>query len=92
MARREQLQAEARAFHRQHPEVWRYFNRFALQKIASGFRHYSADAVMHRVRWETEAGATDEGFKINNNHVAFYSRAFNDMHGRKFFRTRRQRV
>ncbi len=79
-------------FHTAHPEVWEHFVKFTQDRIAHGFKHYSADAIMHRVRWETDDGA-EVGFKINNNHVAFYARwymkAFPNHDG--FFRTRVQK-
>lgn len=84
-----------RAFHKAHPEVWTLFERFALDRAARGFAHYSADAVMHRVRWETSGGDKtrgEDGFKINDHHVAFYARRFMRLHPELpgFFRTRRQ--
>lgn len=80
-------------FHARHPMVWIHFERFALQLIADGVRRYSADAVMHRVRWETRAGSKD-GFKVNNNWVAFYSRMWRQNHPtlRHLFAVRKQRV
>ena len=73
------------------PKAWTLFQKFTLELIARGFEHYSADAVMHRVRWETaiSTGITG-GFKVNNDLTAFYARVFHMMnpahHG--FFRTR----
>jgi hypothetical protein len=73
------------------PEVWRLFERFTFELIRRGFGHYSADAVLHRVRWET-ASALEDGctFKINNNWSAFYARKFHDRHPKHdgFFRLR----
>lgn len=92
MTRHEELKKEAVAFSQRFPKVGRLFEKFALEKIAAGYENYSADAVMHRVRWETDAGNQGAGYKINNNYVAFYARAFNKKHGREFFRTRRQRT
>lgn len=95
MTRRDQLLADVRAFHVEHPEVWEHFRAFTMELIRRGRTHYSADAVMHRVRWETDAGADARGgesLKINNNHVAFYARRFNRMYPEygEFFRTREQ--
>ena len=89
--RREELRSQVNDFHKDHPRVWDLFVFYTLELIERGFQHGSADAVMHRVRWETEEG-NDEGWKINNNFVAFYARRF----GREypefsgFFRTRNQ--
>lgn len=84
-------------FHAAYPEVYENFKRFAFEKIAQGFKHYSAQSILERVRWETEAGAdlftTGEPFKINNNYTAEYSRKFTADNPRfeGFFRQRRQR-
>ena len=73
------------------PQVWRLFERFTFELIRRGFRHYSADAVLHRVRWETATAIADQStFKINNNWSAFYARKFRDLHPKhaEFFRLR----
>ncbi len=93
--REEQMRAAVQAFHAQHPEVWTLFVKFTTEKISAGFRAYSADSVMHRVRWESDEGRHHEkhgGFKINNNHVAFYARRFMRIFPshKDFFRTREQ--
>jgi hypothetical protein len=92
VTRKEVLRAEAREFHRANPEVWKLFVEFTFDRIGRGFKHYSADAIMHRVRWETGAGDPLGEFKINNNYVSFYARAFSKMYPEHagFFRMRRQ--
>jgi hypothetical protein len=92
MTRKDALRDEVREFHRSNPNVWKLFVEFALDRIARGFKHYSADALMHRVRWETEAGDPLGEFKVNNNYVSFYARAFSKAYPEHagFFRTRRQ--
>ena len=93
--RRDQMEQKAREFHYKHPMVWDLFCRFAFEMIRTGRKNYSADAVMHRVRWETDQGRDFEqegGFKISNNHVAFYSRWFMACFPQHegFFRTAKQ--
>jgi len=78
-------------FHNENPQVYELFNRFTHQVIDRGFEHYSADAVMHRVRWHTGVEtAGGDGFKINNNLIAYYSRLWMKHNPRwvGFFRTR----
>lgn len=73
------------------PRVWELFEQFTLMLIRRGFRHYSADAVLHRVRWETTVELRDgEGFKINNNWSAYYARKWIGRHPNhaNFFRLR----
>ena len=92
--RYEELLREVKDFHKRNPQVWKLFEQFTFDRIDKGFRHYSADAIMHRVRWETEAGGIpgQEPFKINNNYVSCYARRFmmrNQLY-KGFFRTRTQ--
>lgn len=73
-----------------HPGVFALFERFAFERMAVGFTHYSADAILHRIRWETDA-AHGGSPKINNDAAAFYARKFQARHPSRagFFRTRR---
>ena len=80
------------AFHAEHPEVYRLFSRFAFVAIRSGREHYSARAIAHRLRWETQIEqASDEDFKVNNNWIARYAKLFMRDHPQHagFFRTRK---
>jgi hypothetical protein len=72
-----------------HPKVWRLFERFAFERMSCGFERYSADAILHRIRWETDA-AHGSAPKINNDAAAFYARKFRERHPDRaaFFRTR----
>lgn len=77
------------------PQVWTLFVRFTYERIGQGFRHYSARAVIHRIRWET-ATPLDDGtaFKVNNNWSPFYARKFHDQYPAHagFFRNRTSRA
>jgi hypothetical protein len=89
------LEADFAEFHALNPHVYGLFNRFTREVISAGFEHYSADAVMHRVRWHTAIETRDpEGFKVNNNWVAFYSRLWMRDHPEHegFFETRIQKA
>jgi hypothetical protein len=52
------------------------FERLALELIGLGFDRYSADAILHRVRWHWQIERGDRGFKINNNYAAPLARWF----------------
>ena len=72
-----------RRFNEKHPGVWRMFDRYTKDRIERGFKRYSADAIMHRIRWETAEGASAEEresgevkFKITNDFVAHYAAEF----------------
>ena len=94
MTRTEEMRRQCAAFHLEHPEVWDLFVQFAFDRINRNYRCYSADAIMHRVRWETAAGDADksDGYKINDHHVTFYARRFMRQYPQHegFFRTRVQ--
>ena len=63
------------AFDQAHPEVYQAFAKFAGQMRARGYTHYSADGIMHIVRYHAAVNPErDGGFKINNNFVALYAR------------------
>jgi hypothetical protein len=94
-AKMSDLEAQFAEFHAENPEVYRLFDRFTYDVIKRGLTHYSADAIMHRVRWFTTVETSDvEGYKINNNWVAFYSRLWMRDHPEHegFFETRVQKA
>ena len=91
--RREEMQEQVTKFHTEHPEVWDLFVRFSKEMIGRGYKAYSAQSVIERIRWEKDAGSNGTAsFKINNNYTAFYSRRFMRMYPQYegFFRTRHQ--
>jgi len=94
VTRHDELRAQCQAFHKEHPEVWELFHRFALEKASLGYDHYGVSGVFERVRWETSAGGEHPELKLNNNFKPFYARRFNRMHpelgGGEFFRVRAQ--
>lgn len=63
-------------FHADNPIVWELFVKFTLQLIDAKFKHYSADAVLHRIRWTVDVEIKGGEFKINNNHSSRYARLF----------------
>lgn len=78
-----------RDYHKANPEIWTWFVRLTFRKINQRFKHYSADAIMHVVRFEVDVHPeSSDGFKITNNHIAFYARLFVQEHPlySKFFR------
>jgi len=57
------------------PDVEEMFNDAALSLIAKGWRRFSADAILHHIRWQSrvERGST---YKVNNNWSSELSRRF----------------
>lgn len=80
MNRAQKYYEEFLKFHQQNPQVWVLFEKFTLECINRGFKRYSADAVIHRVRWETDIVTVGGIFKINDHHVTYYARMFHANH------------
>lgn len=60
-------------------EVAALFEDLALQVWGRGYRHFSADAILHRIRWEFTIERDGE-WKCNNNHTASLARWFLKRH------------
>jgi hypothetical protein len=91
--RRASIAARFAQFHAEHPEVYAAFRRFAGELVDHGHTRGSADAILHRVRWETALGSR-EGFKINNDFAACYARllAQDDARFSGFFEFRKSKA
>lgn len=89
-SRADQILAAFVDFHGQNPEVWRLFQRFALEAVESGRAHYSARTLIDRIRWHVEIETRGDELKINNNFGPYYARLFHRAHPEHdgFFRNR----
>lgn len=89
-SRSDEIEAAARRFVKLNPEVWDLFLKFTFQLLARGRKHYSSDAVLHRIRWYTDVETSGDEFKVNNNFSAVFARWFHDAYPEHdgFFRTR----
>ena len=68
-------QAKFERYHKENPEIWEEFKEATFALIKVGRKHFSADAILHSIRFNTVLrGGTD--FKINNNYSSMYSRLF----------------
>lgn len=78
-------------FHERHPDVYRLFKQFALELLQAGRTRYSADAILHRVRWNFAVGDPNGDFRINDHWSSRYARMLMDECPafRGFFETRR---
>jgi hypothetical protein len=77
-------------FHREHPEIYALFDKFAQQAIAKGHRRFSADALLHRIRWEASVEKAGSPYKINDHFSAYYARLWIENNpGRENFFERR---
>lgn len=70
------LEAAFEEFHTAHPEVYGQLKSLAIAAVVRrGRRRLSINQLFEVVRWNLETMGGDEaGFKLNNNHRAFYAR------------------
>jgi hypothetical protein len=61
-------------------DVCTSFEKLALELRGLGFQRYSADAILHRVRWHMHVERGNRGFKANNNWSAPLARWFLKLH------------
>ena len=75
-------------------EVRNLFERFALEVSKRGFKRYSADAILHHIRWHYHIELGDGEFKCNNNWTSALARWFIGRHPGLpgFFETRERRA
>lgn len=64
------------AFHRAHPEVYRAFERLALDLHRRGYRRWGAGAIFEIMRYQSAVSGAgpDEVWKLNNNYRSRYAR------------------
>lgn len=69
------------------------FEELALDVKAQGFARYSADAILHRLRWHFQIERRNRDFALNNNWAAPLARWFLARHPecRGFFELRERR-
>jgi len=68
-------------FDRENPSFYPMFERFAREAINHGHTRLSAWLIVNRIRWETNVVARkDDGYKISNGLIAFYSRMWSNDH------------
>lgn len=60
-------------FHKANPHVYEAFKRFAREAQGKVAR-YSADAILHRIRWFAAIETSGDEFKVNDHWSAFYAR------------------
>ena len=63
-----------REYDEAHPEVWALFVLFCERLRGLGFKHYSADAVLHQIRWHHHVEYARTDFKINDHFSSRYAR------------------
>lgn len=88
------LYEEFAVFDQDNPGIWQLFVRFANEAIAAGHYRLGVSLIIERIRWEVYvATKSDDDFKINNNHRAYYARKWIEAYPEyaNFFEIRRVR-
>lgn len=75
-------------------DVAALFDHLAVQIKARGFTRYSADAILHRIRWHYQIERGQRAFKCNDHWTAPLSRWCMRKHPelKRFFETRERRA
>jgi len=70
------IDARFAEFDAANPDVWDEFVRLATRAINAGRARYSADAIVHLIRWERNVVRKTDGseFKINDQYTSRYVR------------------
>jgi len=71
-------------------DVCTLFEKLAMEVWHRGWEHYSARAILHRIRWHYDVDVGDRTFKANNNWTPALARWFMNVHPEMsdFFHTR----
>lgn len=79
-------------FHRNNPQVFDLFRRFAEQALLAGQR-VGAKAIFERMRWETAIVTRGDTYSLNNSYTALYARLLEETDPRfvGFFEQRKRR-
>lgn len=91
---RSALWKEFEKFDAAHPDIWQQFESIALDLIHRGKTHYSADSILHVIRFHRDTSTSGADVKINNNFSACYARKWAKRHPdyEKFFERRKSKV
>lgn len=77
LPRLSRLEREFMEFDLANPEVWSLFCHFAQEALDAGHARLSADAILHRIRWETSVVTRGgRGYRINDHHSCSYARKY----------------
>ena len=73
------LRQKFEEFHNNNPEVYQQLVKLALDLKRKGRARYGIKGLFEVVRWHRAMSTTaNAGFKLNNNHTAYYARMIMD--------------
>jgi len=65
-----------RVWHKDNPHVWEMFCKLADKVRATGAKKTGAWLIIGRMRWDHFFETEGAEFKLPNDHIAFYARAY----------------
>jgi hypothetical protein len=85
------LERAFQEFDEENPRVYELLCRFADEAISVGRTRLGISLLFERIRWEVYIITSDDEFKLNNNHRAYYARRWLSEHPQypEFFATRK---
>lgn len=76
------LEEKFQKYDEANPVVWQLFLKYTGEAVAAGRTRLSVSLVIERIRWEEHIKIDSaDGFKISNNHRAYYARKWNRLFG-----------
>lgn len=71
----DELRLDFIKYHKENPHIWQLLKRFAFEAKNAGVTKIGISLLIERIRWEVQVVVkSKDGYKINNNHRAFYAR------------------
>jgi hypothetical protein len=68
------LEGKFQEFHADNPHVYTQLRDLALKMRRTGRKRYGIGSLFEVMRWHRALRTTEDDFKLNNNHRAFYAR------------------
>ncbi len=73
------MKTSFKKYHESNPQVYKEFERIALQLIKRGYIRIGAKQIFEVIRYHTMIEGND-GYKVNNNFTSDYARLFESDH------------
>ena len=74
------LKSRFKNYHAKNPHVFEKFVEFARLMQKAGHTKYSANAIIHRIRWEMDIKTTGSEFKLDDSFTPIYGRLAEYLH------------
>lgn len=79
MSNYDKLLEQFNQFDSENPKIWELLVKFSKEAKNAGIEKLGISLLIERIRWELAVVTkSTDGYKINNNHRAFYARKLMD--------------